>query len=426
MVEFVVAGKTAHDMPYIEDERNMGVFLQNALFPGCNEAYARMAVEAAAKNPAFRIDLENCRYAQSYEGTQVLIEGDELGFAPLAKALSEASGNPVLLLYIYDGDFWGYDFCVGDEEDHFCTLPDYFGPLSQGEKQRLSGTPAALTGWFPAWDVGKLRRYLVHWSNLTDEQEDAACPNDQFPYGDCWQMTDFAAQLGFPWPFDQPQDAPPLKPAMPTLGEILKQGLPPVFDEEARESRSLLEDLPSALSPEYIRKLLEEEGVRDFAFAEQTPEAVVEAVLLHRRTVSLPDPDRLCQRLAVLAAFCTFWLRGGEAGFLYHATYEPLYGSYEKPTDVYVLRARAALTEFSKRHRALKDLERLAELDPANRELYQAEMKRWNVQDRTWVKQAEPRHQEFIRQFEEKKRQEAEKDARRLELILAKRRKKKP
>lgn len=75
-------------------------------------------------------DLETCRYTQNYEGTQVLMEGDNLGFAPLAKELSNVSGNPVMLLYIYDGDFWGYDFYGGDEEDHFSTWPDYFGPVS--------------------------------------------------------------------------------------------------------------------------------------------------------------------------------------------------------------------------------------------------------------------------------------------------------
>ena len=406
----------------------MGVFLQNALFPGCNEACARAAVEAAAKNPAFRIDLENCKYAHNYEGTQVLMEGDALGFAPLARALSDASENPVMLLYIYDGDYWGYDFYGGNEEDHFCTLPDYFGPVSQEEKQRLSGNPAALAGWFPTWDTGKLQCYLIHWSNRTDELGETACPNDRFPYGDCWQMTDFAAQLCFPWSFDQIQDAPPPKPPLPTLGEILEQNLPPVVSkEEVQEDHILLEKLSSALSPEYIGKLLEEEGVRDFAFAEKSPEAVVEAVRWHRWTVSLPDSDPLCQRLAVLAAFCAFWLYGDAAawGFLHYATYEPLYGSYEKPADIYVLRARVALTDFSKRHRALKDLQRLIELDPANRGLYQAEMEKWDVQERAWEKQVEPRHQEFFRQSEEKKRQEAEKDARRLELILAKRRKKK-
>ena len=120
-------------------------------------------------------------------------------------------------------------------------------------------------------------------------------------------------------------------------------------------------------------------------------------------------------------------MRGSIAwGFLDYATYEPVYGSYEKPTDIYVLRARAALTDFSKRHRALRDLERLIELDPANRALYQAEIRRWGSQERAWEKQAEPRYEAIRQQWAEQDRQEKEREARRLQLILEKRRKKKP
>ena len=210
----------------------MGLFLQTALFPGCAESIARDAVEATARNQAFHIDPETCRYAQNYEGTQVLMEGDDLGFAPLAKALSDASENPVMLLYIYDGDYWGYDFYGGGEEDHFSTCPDYFGPISPEEKQRLAGNPAALSGWLPTWDTGMMRRYLVHWSDLDEDAiEETACPDDCFPYGDCWQMTDFMAQLGFPWAFDSVQDAPPLQPVYPKLREILERELPPVSKE---------------------------------------------------------------------------------------------------------------------------------------------------------------------------------------------------
>ena len=409
----------------------MGVFLQTALFPGCAESAARAAVETAAENPGFCIDLEKCRYAQSYEGTQALMEGDNLGFAPLAKALSDASENPVMLLYIYDGDYWGYDFYGGGEEDHFSTIPDYFGPVSPEEKQRLAGNPAALRGWFPIQDISAIQSYYIHWSDQCEddlEEAGAAYPGDRFSYGDCWQMTDFMARLGFPWAFDGSEDtpAPPPAPALPTLREILEQRLPPVSREGVPESL-LLDKLPSALSPEYVQSLLEEDGVREFSFAEKNPSEVIEAVRLHRWTVSRPESNFQCQRLAVLAAFCTFWLRGGIAwGFLDYATYEPVYGSYEKPTNVYVLRARAALTDFTKRHRAIRDLNRLIELDPTNRTLYQAEIRRWGGEERIWEKQAEPRHEAFMRQFAEQKCQEEEREARRLQLILEKRRKKKP
>lgn len=403
----------------------MGAFLQVALFPGCDETSARAAVKAAEKAGA-SIAPERCRYAQSYEGTQVLMEGDTLGFAPLAKALSDAAVNSVMLLYIYDGDFWGYDFYGGREEAHFSTLPDYFGPVAQEEKARLSGNPAALTGWFPIQNIHAVKCYLVHWSDLEEELdgEQFALLGDQFPYGDCWQMTDFAARLGFPWPFDQAEGAPPMKPPLPTLGEILAQDLPRMPREESLADASLLRDLPSAFSAEYIRRLLDEDGVRAFRFEAKTPRDVMDGINAHRWTVSRPERDPLCQRLAVLGAFCAYWLNEGSAwGFLDRATYEPLYGNAEKPTDIYVLRARAALTDFTKRHRAWKDLDRLTELDSANRALYQAEAQRWMQQEKEWQKRVKPRRQSLFHDFEEKKRQEAEREAKRLQLILEKRRK---
>jgi len=89
----------------------------------------------------------------------------------------------------------------------------------------------------------------------------------------------------------------------------------------------------------------------------------------------------------VLGAFCAFGMNWGSAwGFLDNATYEPVCFKYEKPTDVFVLRARAAITDFSKRHRALRDLERLLELDPENRALYQAEIRKWERLEREWMK----------------------------------------
>lgn len=407
----------------------MGVFLQNALFPGCDESAARAAVEAAAREPGFHIAPENCRYAQNHEGTQVLIGGNAPDAALLARALSDASENPVMLLYIFDGDYWGYDFCAGKEEDHFSTLPDYFRPASQEEKQRLNGNPDVLLGWFPVWDISRIGNYYVHWSDLdTWELEDGltAYPNDQYPYGDCWQMLDFAARLGFPWPFDglEGVPSPPLVPVLPTLCEILERELPPLPQDNSPEF-PLLDKLPTALSPAYIRKLLEENGVRAFGFLDKTPREVMDTVNTYCWKLKFPRRDPLCQRLSVLAAFCSFWAAENDCwGFLDAATYEPVYGSYEKPTDIYVLRARAAVTGFTKRHRALKDLRRLIELDPANHSLYQAEIERWNAQERTWAEQAETRHEDFFRQCEEQERQKAEKEARRLDLILAKRRKK--
>lgn len=211
----------------------MGVFLQYALFPGCGEAAARMAVDAPAKNPAFEIRPERCRFADTGKGTQVFLDGD-LEFAPLARVLSQAIASPVMLLYLYDGDCWGYDFCSGEEEDHFSTQPDYFGYIEEEERRYLAGRPEMLRKWFGNQEMDAVLRYLVHWTVLGDSELATArfaCPSDRYPYGDGWQVTDFAARLGFPWPFGEVEEVIPAEPAQPVLREILERELPPPKNE---------------------------------------------------------------------------------------------------------------------------------------------------------------------------------------------------
>lgn len=376
----------------------MGLFLQYALFPGSKEDAVRKALETAAENPDFFIRLAQCRYAESEEGTQAFIDGD-LEPEPFARALFLAAAAPVMVLHIYDGDCWGYDFYAGNEEDHFHTCPDYFDTGHQDGKNPLAGNPAMLAGWFPVQDISAIKPYLIHWSEWDGdklEKMGKACPGDEHSYGDCWQVTDFAARLGFPWAFDEIDRNG--HPPFPVLKDILEQSLPPCWKETASEERSLLWELPSSFSHAYIRRLLTEDGVGRFAFENKTPREIMDAVNAYRRSVTQAERDPLCQRLAVLGAFCAYWTgEGNPWGFLDNATYEPVCLRYEKPSDVYVLRARAAVTDFVKRHRAVRDLKRLMELDPAQQEIYQAELKLWEERENQWKERNEAARKQSIR-----------------------------
>ena len=359
----------------------MGLFLQTALIADCDEQSARRALEEVSKNPEFSIDLKECQYAQFPKGTQVLIEGD-MGFDTLAKALSDTLAKPVMLLFIYDDDFWGYDFYMGKEEDHFNTIPDYFGDISKAEKQSIAGHPYMLAKWFKCSSTNLLK-YLIHWSDYDMDNLDKmgkAFPQDKCTYGDCWQMADFAASLGFLWPFDEDEDAPFEKPQFPSISKILKEKIPSLDNENLLREYPLLGKLPSAFSFEYVEKLLKEDGFESFKFEDKTPLQIIEEISKYNLSVKLSECDKLCQRLSVLVAFCSFWL--GNAGdswtFLDRATYEPLYGTYEKPTDIYLLRARAAVTMYTKHHRAIRDLKRLQEIDEPNYNIYQKELDDWD------------------------------------------------
>lgn len=139
---------------------------------------------------------------------------------------------------------------------------------------------------------------------------------------------------------------------------------------------------------------MREDGIQSFGFESKTPREIIDAVNAYRWSTAQAEKDPLCQRLAVLGAFCALWLGEGYPwGFLDYATYEPVCLRYEKPSDIYVLRARAAVTSFVKRHRALRDLKRLMELDPENQEIYQAEMRLWEERERQWRQRNEERRQ---------------------------------
>lgn len=174
------------------------------------------------------------------------------------------------------------------------------------------------------------------------------------------------------------------KAKLPSLREILEKELPANEGEETEEY-PLIDELPSAFSYSYIRSLLQSDGVKEFQLADMNPQEIIDWVLRYCASIQQPERDPVCQRLEILSAFSSYWLyKGGGWSQLSQATWEPVCLDYEKPTDVYLLRARAAVTEFTKRHRALMDLKRLIELDPANLELYQSEIKKWQDREAQW------------------------------------------
>ena len=47
-----------------------------------------------------------------------------------------------------------------------------------------------------------IREYLHEW-DLEADDSDLAYDDDQFPYNDCWQVTDFMRRLGLVYPIDE-------------------------------------------------------------------------------------------------------------------------------------------------------------------------------------------------------------------------------
>ncbi len=176
----------------------MGLFLQTAILPTCGEEQSRRAIESLAQqDPSLELELTGCKFFPSGSGVQVLFNEGCAGYDALAGGLSKLVGGPVLLLYIYDEDFWGYFFCEnGRELDRFSPMPDYFG--DEVDFPDPSGNAALIAERFGvARDV--VAPYLVTWTDEDFEGERKVSDDDECPMGDCWQMADFMEKLGWPY-----------------------------------------------------------------------------------------------------------------------------------------------------------------------------------------------------------------------------------
>ncbi len=180
----------------------MGLFLHTVIIPQGSQREAADAMEKiAGSHPDMELDASACQYLQRSNGVQILCEC--VVYERLAEALSLEIQRPILLLYIYDEDFWGYFLYEnGVELDQFCPMPDYFEEVSAEEADRLSGDPLILSKYFSV-DPSDIQNYLCTWTEEMMDEDEKAYPEDECFQCDCWQMADFMEKLGFSYDFPE-------------------------------------------------------------------------------------------------------------------------------------------------------------------------------------------------------------------------------
>lgn len=180
----------------------MGLFLQIVLVLDENEAAVKAVLEQIEKEDSMDVIASECRFQSRPKGTAVLLNEHCTGYEDLAQTLSERLTRPVLLLYIYDEDFWGYYFHVnGRALDCFQTIPDYFSDGSEEEALDAVGNSGLIAKVFGI-EEAEIEKYItVRTEEQMEDLEGKAYEGDEFGQGDCWQMADFMRKLGFPYEF---------------------------------------------------------------------------------------------------------------------------------------------------------------------------------------------------------------------------------
>lgn len=339
----------------------MGLFLYVLLFPGGKEETCRAALERKIENSDHNIRPEQCQWHMYPKGPAVQLNDGAVGL-DYAEPLSRVLSRPVLLTYIYDDDFWGYELWhKGKELDRFASLPDYFGKGSPPDKPGDAELVARLFGAEPE----RIARYLTPWPP-EEPVDEYACEGDVSAIGDSWQMADFLGALGFDYDLLCPPEPEPEPSQSVPPPESGWQFLPPgAYLED-------MPDLPNALtSRDYALQRLEALGE---AFGNLLPlmeYGEYQEAIARLGTAIQDTPEEA--GLYLLRAFCWQQLEKASGRSRRYETERDLGKVLGlEPDNVMALRARCPTTATSARYpRHIQDLTLLMEADPENRDVYQ-------------------------------------------------------
>lgn len=177
----------------------MGVFLNAIVFPRQNQSAVQSALSRLSPSLVLQSQLDPAqfRWGEQERGTFLLL-GDCCPYEQLPQELSRQLDEAVMLCYIYDDDFWGYElYCKGDWVDTFWTVADYFKPVDPRLLCHSQEEHAQLLAQYFSVDPADIREYFVPWARADlDGDGLLAYPGDASPRGDCWQLGDFLHRLG--------------------------------------------------------------------------------------------------------------------------------------------------------------------------------------------------------------------------------------
>ena len=345
----------------------MGVFLHVVLFPGGDELKCRVAVQRAAEDKALEVRLDDCRWHLFEKGPAVLLNDSCCGYEALAEKLSGVLSCPVMVLYIYDDDYWGYFlYQDGAELDRFAALPDYFEAGSPPDRPGNGPLVARLFGA----ESAALEPYLLPWQE--ERMGSCAREGDQAVIGDSWQLADFMGALGFDYdrlcpPAPEPKGPPDPRQATPVTPAELRQE---VTKGHGRPVDTPI--LPDALNDRpYALKRAEE--VRDIAAqaVELVEQMHYQSALPLLTEALMAHPDRA--GLYIQRAFCGSQLEGLMTGLSRKPDMDRDLGKALElePDNIMALRARCPTAGTTTRYqRHIVELTRLIELDEENQDYH--------------------------------------------------------
>lgn len=190
----------------------MGEFISISGVIGSDQARVEHALRAYAAarggNLAAQVgtlgDENMLLLSESASGVTVMYPDSFLGWDDASAFLSEHLNTPVFSFHIHDGDLWMFILYErGEAVAQFNPIPDYWDDsVSSDEIESWSGDAESVARHIPNLQPANIERYFTRW-DLDADAPAKAYPDDEFTYGDCWQLSDFMRRVGLQYPVDE-------------------------------------------------------------------------------------------------------------------------------------------------------------------------------------------------------------------------------
>jgi hypothetical protein len=191
----------------------MGLFLAMSGVISANQAEVENAMRKFAANnngslkeKQLSSDNENCLIiSKGSNGITVMYPNEYVTWDETSEFLSRELGKPVFSFHIHDGDLWMYQlFDKGEFVDRFNPVPDYWQELEEDERTEWRGDAEKVAKHIPGLNPGIIANYFIFWGAEIFESSDRkkAYPDDNYFFGDDWQLVDFMQRLGLTYPMD--------------------------------------------------------------------------------------------------------------------------------------------------------------------------------------------------------------------------------
>jgi len=179
----------------------MGLFLQ---LGGILASESASSEAVASLKDMYPKMLENVAF-YSEKGDRVLSFFDDYatGLDEVIAEISRHLERPAFWFHIHDGDLWMYRlYQNGIEIDRFNTSPGYWAEVDNAERKSWAGNAVKVSKVWPGVTPPDIERYLVDHEADSFDGEKKAYESDEYPEWDRWQLVDFLAKLGIPYPPD--------------------------------------------------------------------------------------------------------------------------------------------------------------------------------------------------------------------------------